>query len=108
MRKKIEFEVQIDENHLPKKISIDTSDSFVKEKDLKALFVSAWQSKKKETLRIDLWTKDMPVNDMFIFFHQSLLSMAQNLEKSTGHEKLAGALRDYCEFFAEQTQIKAK
>ena len=49
MRKKIEFEVQIDENHLPKKISMETSDSFEKEKALKALFVSAWQSKKKET-----------------------------------------------------------
>ena len=41
--------MQIDENHLPKKISIDTSDSFEKEKDLKALFVSAWQSKKGDT-----------------------------------------------------------
>ena len=47
----------------------------------------------------------MPVNEMFIFYHQSLLSMAQTLEKSTGHERLSGALRDYCDFFAEQTQI---
>ena len=33
----------------------------------------------------------MPINEMFIFYHQSLLSMAQTLEKSTGHERLSGA-----------------
>ena len=71
------------------------------ETDIKALMVSAWVAKNRETLRIDLWTKDMPVNEMFIFYHQSLLSMAQTLEKSTGHERLSGALRDYCDFFAE-------
>lgn len=106
MKKKLKFEVDLDENLLPKNISMESSDGLNKENDIKALFVSAWQAKKKETLRIDLWTKDMPVNEMFIFYHQSLLSMAQTLEKSTGHEKLSGALRDYCDFFAEQTQIK--
>ena len=61
---------------------MNSSDSSANENNIKALFVSAWQAKKKETLRIDLWTKDMPVNEMFIFYHQSLLSMAQTLEKS--------------------------
>ena len=105
MKKKLKFEIDLDENHLPENISMSSSDSSANENNIKALFVSAWQAKKKETLRIDLWTKDMPVNEMFIFYHQSLLSMAQTLEKSTGHERLSEALRDYCNFFAEQTQI---
>ena len=105
MKKKLKFEIDLDENHLPENISMNSSDSSANENNIKALFVSAWQAKKKETLRIDLWTKDMPVNEMFIFYHQSLLSMAQTLEKSTGHERLSEALRDYCNFFAEQTQI---
>ncbi|MAW31040.1 MAG: gliding motility protein GldC [Flavobacteriales bacterium] len=106
MKKKLKFEIDLDENHLPENISMNSSDSSGNENNIKALFVSAWQAKKKETLRIDLWTKDMPVNEMFIFYHQSLLSMAQTLEKSTGHERLSAALLDYCDFFAEQTQIK--
>ena len=105
MKKKLKFEINLDENHLPENISMNSSDSSANENNIKALFVSSWQAKKKETLRIDLWTKDMPVNEMFIFYYQSLLSMAQTLEKSTGHERLSGALRDYCDFFAEQTQI---
>ena len=68
--------------------------------------ISAWASKSKETLRIDLWTKDMPVNEMFIMYHQTMIGMATTLAKATGHEKLAEALRDYCRFFAEQTKIK--
>ena len=38
-------------------------------------------------------------------FHQTMLGMSVSLEKSTGNNKLAGALRDYCHFFAEQTKI---
>jgi hypothetical protein len=32
--------------------------------------------------------------------------MATSLEKATGQDKLADALRDYCEFFAQETKIK--
>ena len=39
--------------------------------NLKALMIAAWDAKKKETLRVDIWTKDMPVNDMFILYHQT-------------------------------------
>ena len=55
--------------------------------------VAGWDSKTKETLRVDLWTKDMMVNEMFIMYHQTLMSMANSLEKSTGHDKLAGIKR---------------
>ena len=106
MKQKLKFEVELDENHLPLNIEMHASDSPSKEDDIKALMISAWAAKTKETLRIDLWTKDMPINDMFIMYHQTMIGMATSLEKATGHEKLAGALRDYCEFFAEQTKIK--
>jgi gliding motility-associated protein GldC len=68
--------------------------------------ISAWAANTKETLRIDLWTKDMPVDEMFIMYHQTMVGMASTLERATGHDKLAGTLRDYCVFFAEQTKIK--
>ena len=52
-----------------------------KEEDIKALLISAWAAKSKETLRVDLWTKDMPVHEMYILFHQTMLGMASTLEK---------------------------
>ncbi|MAX05448.1 MAG: gliding motility protein GldC [Flavobacteriales bacterium] len=106
MRQTLKFEVDLDENYLPINIEMDSSDATKKECDIKALMVSAWAAKNKETLRIDLWTKDMPINEMFIMYYQTMIGMANSLEKATGNEKLAGALRDYCQFFAEKTQIK--
>ena len=106
MKQNLKFEVELDENHLPLNIEMDASDGAANEANIKALMISAWAAETKETLRIDLWTKDMPVNEMFIMYYPTMMGMAATLEKSTGHDKLAGALRDYCGFFAEQTKIK--
>ena len=105
MKKTLKFEIELDENHLPINIEMNSSDSDTNEKNIKTLMISAWAAQTKETLKIDLWTKDMPVNDMFIMYHQTMSGMAASLEKATGNERLAGALRDYCAFFAEQTKI---
>tara|TARA_B100001250_G_scaffold74574_2_gene60954 strand:+ start:7832 stop:8155 length:324 start_codon:yes stop_codon:yes gene_type:complete len=107
MKQSLNFEVKLDENHLPVNIEMDSGEGSQREKNIKALMISAWAAQTKETLRIDLWTKDMPVHDMFIMYHQTMLSMAVSLQKATGQEKLADALRDYCDFFAEQTKIKS-
>ncbi|MDP7568073.1 MAG: gliding motility protein GldC [Flavobacteriales bacterium] len=106
MKQTLKFEVELDENNLPVNMKMDASDVAGSEDNIKALMISAWAAKTKETLRIDLWTKDMPVNEMFIMYHQTMMGMANTLEKATGHDKLAGALKDYCEFFAEQTKIR--
>ena len=106
MKQTLKFEIQLDENQLPLNIEMYASDGVENEKNIKALMISAWAAKTKETLRIDLWTKDMPVNEMFVMYHQTMTGMAATLERATGHDKLAGALRDYCEFFADETKIK--
>jgi len=47
----------------------------------------------------------MKVNEMMIMYHQTLISMANSLERATNEGELAGALRDYCTFFADQSGI---
>ena len=106
MKKTLKFDVELDENQLPISIAMHEGDSGEVERGLKALMISAWSAINKETLRIDLWTKDMPVNEMFIMYHQTMMGMANTLKTATGHDKLAGALHDYCDFFAEETKIK--
>ena len=101
----LKFDLELDANHVPKKIVMNSSDKQAENVNLKSIMIAAWESANKETLTVDLWTKDMMINEMFIMYHQTLLSMAHTLEKSTGHAKLADALRDYCVFFAEQTKI---
>ena len=104
-KSQLKFDLQLDDNNLPHKITMNSDDKQAEDIDLKSIMIAAWDAKKMETLRVDLWTKEMMVNEMYIMFHQTLLSMASTLEKSTGNEKMSSALSDYCEFFAEQTKI---
>ena len=106
MKQTLKFEVELDENHLPLNIKMLATGGGAEENNIKALMISAWAANSKETLRIDLWTKNMPVNEMFIMYHQTMMGMANSLDKATGENKLADALKDYCAFFAEQTKIK--
>ena len=84
---------------------MNSSDKQADNVHLKSLMIAGWDESTKETLRVDLWTKDMMVNEMFIMYHQTLMSMADTLSKSTGQDKLAEALKDYCNFFAQETNI---
>ena len=104
-KSKLTFDLELDDNNVPKKIIMNSSDNQAEDVLLKSLMIAAWDQKTKETLIVPLWTKDMMVNEMFIMFHQTLMSMANTLSKSTGQDNLAGALRDYCEFFAQETKI---
>ena len=104
-KSKISFEIELDKNNLPQSIMLNTADGQLENVDVKSFLISAWDKKTNETLRIDLWTKDMMVNEMLIMHHQTLLSMANSLEKATNEHKLADALRDYCAFFGEQSGI---
>jgi len=104
-KSKISFEIELDENNLPQNISLNTDDGQLNNVKVKSLLISAWDAKTKEMLRIDLWEKDMMVNEMMIMYHQTLVSMANSLERATNEGKLAEALRDYCVFFADQSGI---
>ena len=66
---KIEFSVELDENRVPENIHWSAEDGGIQNEASKAIMLSVWDSVQKDTLRIDLWTKDMPVDEMKQFFH---------------------------------------
>ncbi len=103
---KIEFEVGLDENKVPEKIKWNAQDGGVTSEETKAFMLSVWDAKKKDTLRIDLWTKDMPVDEMKQFFHQTLVSMSQTFQRATNDEKMAATMIDFCDYFAEKLELK--
>ena len=74
--------------------------------EAKAMMVSLWDAKAQETLRIDLWTKEMPVDEMKVFFHQTLVAMADTFERATNDEKMAATMKDFCDYFAEKLELK--
>ncbi len=102
----IKFVVELDENRVPEKLTWTAQDGGVELEEAKAMLLSIWDSKTKETLRIDLWTKDMPVDEMKIFFHQTLEAMADTFERATQDEKMASTMRDFTDYFAEKLELK--
>ena len=101
----IKIQVTLDDNKIPEKLNWTAEDGGVAMEESKAIFMSFWDHKKKESLRIDLWTKDMPLDEMKIFFHQTLSAMADTFERATGEKAVTGDLRDYCMHFAEKMKI---
>jgi gliding motility-associated protein GldC len=102
----IKFVVELDENRVPDKLTWTAQDGGVELEEAKAMLLSIWDSNVKETLRIDLWTKDMPVDEMKIFFHQTLVAMADTFERATQDEKMASTMRDFTDYFAEKLELK--
>lgn len=102
----IKFNIGLDENKIPETISWSAEDGGVDNSDSKALMISVWDHKKKDTLRMDLWTKDMPVDEMKQFFHQTLVSMSAAFHRATDDQKMTDTMRDFCDYFAEKLELK--
>lgn len=107
-KSKIEFIVGLDENKVPEKLNWTAEEGGISNEEAKALMISVWDSKAKDTLRMDLWTKDMPVDEMKQFFHQTLVSMASTFERATNDEKMTATMRDFCDYFAEKLELTKK
>jgi len=97
----ITFTVHLDENSVPERIdwkADDTGDAG----ECDATLLSVWDKKEKNTLRIDLWTKDMMVEDMKLFTYQTLVTMADTFARATDEEALANELREFAQQMAEK------
>ncbi len=101
----IKFFVELDENKVPEKLSWTAQDGGVQAEDAKAIMLSIWDSKAQESMRIDLWTKDMPVDEMKLFFHQTLVAMSDTFKRATDDEKMSDTMKDFCDYFAEKLDL---
>ncbi len=102
----IRLNISLDENKIPETIHWTAEDGGVSNEETKAVMLSVWDSSKKESLRIDLWTKEMPVDEMKIFFHQTLSAMADTFQRATNDDKMSDTMRDFCDYFAEKLELK--
>lgn len=103
---KIELNVELDVNRVPEKIHWTAEDGGVTNEEAKALMLAVWDANKQETLRVDLWTKEMPVDEMKVFFHQTLVAMSDTFMRATQDEKMSATMKDFCDYFAEKLELK--
>ena len=111
MKKKqanINISVELDENKIPEKLIWSAPDGGVHKKISKAIFLSIWDHKNKESLSIDLWTKQMPIEEMNEFFYQSISTIGKTFLKATDNNKIKDTLKKFSESIEKDLNIKKR
>ena len=97
----INLAVGMNENNVPLNIRWTAEDGS-EESVAKAMILSLWDEREQNTMRIDLWTKDMTVDEMKRFYHQTMLTMADTFERATNESRMANEMREFGKFFGEK------
>jgi gliding motility-associated protein GldC len=108
-KSEIKFTVSMDVEQVPEVIEWEATDSGMEGKRAcKATLLSLWDPKENTTLRIDLWTKEMPVDDMKRFFYENFASMADTYIRATNDEAGATSIRQFADQFAFASGLKGE
>lgn len=95
----------LDPNKIPEQINWQASDSNAEMKQkAKAMCIAFWDGEEKSALRIDLWTKDMMVDEMGDFYYQMLMTMADTFKRATQQEELSEELKTFAKGFIKKFQ----
>jgi gliding motility-associated protein GldC len=106
----ITIRVQLDQDRVPEKIEWSASDMHPQGtvEECKAMMVALFDKAHRDTLRIDLWTKEMQVMEMDRFVYQTLKSLGDTYFRATQNKEMAEALAKFAHHFGEQTEIIPK
>ena len=109
MRKsEINFKVKLDDQNIPEKIWWLATDGNPEFKEIKSVSLNVWDHNLQNTLMIDLWTKDMRVDDMKRFYVDILGGMSQSILSATGDTHMANKIKKLREELVESIKIEQK
>ena len=105
----IQFTIALDSNNIPEKIEWDATEKPESGlSETKAISINLWDHQQKNTMRIDLWAKDMPVDDMKRFYIDCIGGLSQSVLSSTGDEFIAGEMNALCERLARHLEESSR
>ena len=102
----INFQVHLDDKNIPEKI-IWSAEEGQKETEAKAFLLSVLDKESKDTLKLDLCTKELQVNEMDKLIYNTLSSLADTYYNSTNNQVLANHIKNFAQFFGEETEVIA-
>lgn len=101
----IKFKIKLDDQNMPDKISWTATDGPQGEgEECKSMMIGLWDGHEKNTMRIDLWTKDMQVDEMHTHFFQLLLSLGDTYQRATQNPFVQEDLKQFCMDLADKTR----
>ncbi len=101
----IQINVLLDPHKMPEKITWQASDSSAEmQQKAKAMCLSFWDGEDKSAMRMDLWTKDMMLDEMGDFYYQMLMGMSDALVRSTRQQEIADDMKSFAQVFFKKFQ----
>lgn len=105
MQSTIKIDVTLDEKRMPESINWSATESTMETtRGAKAMILGFWDGAEKTALRIDLWTREMMVDEMTDFFYQTIMSMADTYERATKNKDLVGDMKKFAQGFYQKFQ----
>lgn len=105
-KSKITFDVELDQDNVPIKINWSATDNPQGDqaKETKAVSIALWDHTEKQSLRIDLWAKDMPIDEMKKFYIECLAGLGDSIKRSTDDDKMAHQIHELCDKLVEDVK----
>lgn len=106
----IKLKVKLDDNNVPQEIQWASDDPPSKGTfaSTKGFFLSLFDEKSLETLKIDLWTAKLEVGEMNRLCYYALKGMADSYYNATKNEQHANDLARFSQYFGEETGVLKK
>ncbi len=106
----ITLRVGLDEERIPVKIEWAATDMHAPDQmdECKAMSLALFDKNSRDTLRIDLWTNEMQMQEMDRFVYQILRSLGQTYLRATHNKELAEDIARFAHYFGEKTEIIPK
>ena len=101
-KKEIKLTIELDDQHVPERIEWEATDAGGGKKRASSMMLYLWDPDAKNSMSIDLWTKDMLLHHMNAHFVHNLLSMADTYQRASSNPALAGMIKNFANQFAAE------
>ncbi len=106
-KSEIKIIVSLDEQQVPAAINWMAEDSGMTGiKPCKSVMLGLWDGEEQATLRIDLWIKEMSVEEMKRFFYETFMGLADTYYRATDEQEVTNEIRSFGEHFSKIAGVK--
>ena len=107
---RITIDVALDDKRVPESISWSATESTADSaRKAKAMMLAFWDGADKSALRVDLWTKEMMVDEMADFYYQTIMTMADSFDRATHQQGLVEDMKNFAkDFYTKFREIQLK
>ncbi|MEI6507366.1 MAG: gliding motility protein GldC [Bacteroidota bacterium] len=105
-KSQIRIDVHLDKDNMPERIQWDADDSDTEGmQEAKSIMLAMWDGLQQNAMRIDLWTKEMNVEEMNVFIFQTFATLADTYERATNNKEVADDMRGFAHQLGHKLNI---